>query len=475
MKAVLLHCLFIAILYSVLLLLSTVSTVVLLMSVIVTILNAIKTVCKFNKAKVPPKFRFFPYRIFFIGTNVLLVWLLLLSIDASPVPDDYTVADLRSAPPECRRSYEILKSLSEPKGSQKERSETGLFPKDVNVIDQVNDAIREADWTRLSQILEEKSDDIIRAWKNAQKGRDIISELNTFGAISDLTEPDWEANIGFCGRLRELGFLYQAYARLQIQQGNAQIATEQLIEFDSVISKLSINARSTVTKLVCFACFWIDIQAANLIINNPQTSQESLKLLAQHFAPPQIEQISLRNSLITEYLTFKNLLNSLPFLRRFPQVKNLPFLKRNSTLRVSRNFFNDLIYTYEKQEATKTEQLSVWPWLYPDLGPVDLEDRLPWYYKRYNPVGSMLLEVTAPALGRVLEIKEKHAVNFDLLQIVLNKRLGRDINLKARAYSDEYIIDVENKKIFSPGPDGQPHTEDDIKLIINPEVLGFSD
>ena len=64
-------------------------------------------------------------------------------------------------------------------------------------------------------------------------------------------------------------------------------------------------------------------------------------------------------------------------------------------------------------------------------------------------------------------------VHADLLQIVLNKRLGKEVSLKSRAYSDEYIVDIENKKIFSPGPDGKANTKDDIKLRINPEVLGW--
>ena len=64
-------------------------------------------------------------------------------------------------------------------------------------------------------------------------------------------------------------------------------------------------------------------------------------------------------------------------------------------------------------------------------------------------------------------------VQDDLLQIVLNKRLGKDVSLKARAYSDEYIVDVENRKILSPGPDGKVGTKDDIELAINPQVLGW--
>ena len=64
-------------------------------------------------------------------------------------------------------------------------------------------------------------------------------------------------------------------------------------------------------------------------------------------------------------------------------------------------------------------------------------------------------------------------IQDDLLQIVLNKRLGKQVSLKARAYGDEYIVDVENKKILSPGPDGKAGTKDDIMLPINPGVLGW--
>jgi len=475
-KAVLLHGLGIGILYFILILLSTVSTVVLLLTVIVTILNAIKTVTSFKITKVPLKFRSFPIRTFLISSNVLLVWLLLLSIDASPIPNDYTVADLRSAPADCAHSYELLNSLADKEDhDSNDAPAIGLSEQDIIVISELKEVINEADWTKISQILEEKADDINRAWENGKKGREIINELNKFGEIADLTEPNFGAYNGFLTNLRELGFLHRAYVRLQTQQGSTQIAAGQLIKFDSVIRKLSINARDTFTKLWCYKLLGIDIQTANFIINNPKTSQESLELLARHFAPLEIEQTALRNSLITEYLTFKKILYSLPYLRRFPQVRNLPFIKRNSTLRVSKNLYNKLIYADERKQATESEQLSVWPWIYPDLGPVNLEDPFPWYYRRYNPVGSMLLEVTSPALVRIFEIKTNLEVQCDLFQIVLNKRLGKEINLKARAYSDEYIIDVENKKIFSPGPDGKPHTEDDIKLIINPDVLGFSD
>ena len=78
-----------------------------------------------------------------------------------------------------------------------------------------------------------------------------------------------------------------------------------------------------------------------------------------------------------------------------------------------------------------------------------------------------------PALEKILVIRKKWQIGADLLQIVLNKRLGEEVSLKALAYSDEYIVDIEKRLIFSPGPDGLNGTKDDIKLSINPELLGW--
>jgi len=79
-----------------------------------------------------------------------------------------------------------------------------------------------------------------------------------------------------------------------------------------------------------------------------------------------------------------------------------------------------------------------------------------------------------PAIGTIGQRKMKVEVQDDLFRIVLNKRLGREVSLKARAYSDKYKIDLERKIIYSPGPDGVDFTNDDIKLSIRPEVLSIN-
>ena len=122
------------------------------------------------------------------------------------------------------------------------------------------------------------------------------------------------------------------------------------------------------------------------------------------------------------------------------------------------------------------ERLTIWPSFYPFKEPrfPKKNEKLSFLYRCYNPAGSLLLKIIDPDIftsmpDKILRIE----INNDLLQIVLNKRLGKDVDLTARAYSDKYIIDIEIKMIFSPGPDGKPGTDDDIKLPINPEALGI--
>jgi hypothetical protein len=88
-------------------------------------------------------------------------------------------------------------------------------------------------------------------------------------------------------------------------------------------------------------------------------------------------------------------------------------------------------------------------------------------------MGSKVIEIITPSIWRIVALRTRLEIHSHLLQIVLDKRLGGDVSLEALAYGDEYIVDVENRKIFSPGPDGKANTKDDIFLWINPEVLGW--
>jgi len=402
--------------------------------------------------------------LIFVG--VVVLW----TVDADPIPNDYTVADLRSAPPECSASYELLSTLVEEQEEPSGAPAIGLSAQDVNTIEKLRKVIREADYAEITQALEENSDNINLAWENAKRGRNVISELDTFPEIADLTEPDIDAEMGFLRSFRHLACLYDVYVCLQSRQTDNQTAVDELIQVDSVFRKLSVNARSTVTKLVCFAYLNMGITTANFIVNNPRTSRQTLELLAEHFTPLAAEQMSLRNSNICEYLMEKNILDT-----QLGTCRKSPVLKYNSTLRLCRNRCDRWIALEQKSQEISTAMLSVWPSGYP-MPQVSLDSncRLPWFYEGYNPMGSLVATILVPAMEKVFEIKTKLQIEDDLFQIVLAKKLGGQSSLKARAYSHEYIIDMDNKKIFSPGPDGEPDTCDDIKLPINPQTFELS-
>lgn len=443
-----------------------------LVAALLSVLAAISSIAKIGKSKGKLIGKSFAIAVVIFST-AQIVLLSYWRIDAEPVPNDYTISDISSAAPEYNQSYELLNSLADENGDPYSPPAMGLSQEDVNNLEEIYDIFKEDDYGKIAARLEANAESIMRIWKNAEKGREVISKLNTFTEIADRAEPDLESDIPYLKNLRRLAYLYRIYVCLQSCQGNEQVAIDELTRLDSVFRKLSINSRSTIMRLVCFAGLANDIMTANFIANNPHTSQESLEQLAKHFTPLDSKHVSLRNAIIFEYLTSKTALKE---MFKDGKLKYLSFspLKLNSTMRVCKNFCERWLAIEEDRQ--EIEELSVWPALYPKL-PVmfDSDSDFPWYYKAYNPIGSLLMKILMPALDRTFEIRTKLQIHSDLFAIVLNKRLDRQVSLKARAYSEDYMVDVEKKVIFSPGLDGKPYTKDDIKLIINLDVLKWAD
>ena len=413
------------------------------------------------------------------GMNVSILFMcifyILWSRDAPPIPNDYTLADLRSAPAEYAESFEILKTLIDEDWNIPGSPAIGLSDGDIDMIAEIRGVLKDGTTAEISQVLSNNSKDIKSAWIGTEKARDVVRRLNEFPEIADLTEPNARVRTLRYKNLIDLVRLFQVYAHLQTRQDDIRDFTTGFIELDSVCRKISLNARMLITKLICFMCIEDNIETANAIANNSAAPKESIESLAEHFKPLTKEQMSLLNPLLFQYLLTKNL-SSEEFGKT--KIGKTPLFKRNSTLRLHRNLSNVWIHTLEEIEDSNGSRLSVWPAVYQLREPVltDAKKRLPLLYQCYNPVGSIFIQKM-----RVRQFGEKRSrrtmirVRDDLLQIILNKKLGKEIDLKAHAFSDEYIVDIANKKIFSPGPDGKAGTKDDITLRINPEVLGWGD
>jgi hypothetical protein len=392
-------------------------------------------------------------------------------IDAPPIPDDYIMADLHQVPASCRPSYEILMKLAEEPNSPV--SATGLTKQEREIFWKIRDSFeyRERgrnDFEIISTRTREHKAEITDLWNKTSPARAIIDELSKFEEIADLTQPYPAADRRiFCFNLVEMARLYKFHAYVQVDDGNDIDAAKELVKFDSVVRKLAANVRSILNFMACYLCLKNDIEAANYIANNSRTSHQALDILAQHYSRTSSEQISPRNAILGEYVLFGK-----PHIIEIQKAKDGYVVKPNSLLRLKRNACDHWINMTEPSPNSKPP-LKVWPSFYPDMPSINYEtDELSFWYKLYNPIGSAIISLMKYK-NRLIESKTEIEARAGLIRIALNKRLGKEVNLKAPAYSDKYIIDKDKRIIFSPGPDKKAYTVDDIELPYDPNVIKF--
>ncbi|MCK5564478.1 MAG: hypothetical protein KAJ07_04475 [Planctomycetes bacterium] len=385
------------------------------------------------------------------GVAMFFVW----RIDAAPISNDLTVADLYCADDEYAASFDLLGKLGE--------TDTKVFLGFSERINSGNASDTRA-WlgANRSKILDD--------WEKTADARSIIERLDEFVQIADMTDPNWSNMPQVFSDFMNLSELYSGYACLQNELGFGALGAEQLIMFDSVLKKIKIYVRSGIFGEMCSRWLSFNIITANYIVNCPGTDQKTLKIVASHFRPVANDYTSLRNGAIFDYLHMKSIM-----YQTFKESTSRLF-KPNSTCRVYRNYCDDSLAILDGVDKRNGERISVWPEFYPkNLSDIevsaDADTEIPESYRYYNPYGASIIENLGESFGRRLVADINYKVLSDLFMISLNKRLGKEVSLKARAYSDEYIIDVEKKMIFSPGPDGENYTEDDIKLFIEPAVL----
>lgn len=413
--------------------------------------------------------------VFVIHFILAFAWCL----DAPPIPNDYTRDDLLYPGPEFDETWDLLTSLGNNEGDPNAESAIGLNADEIEVLEDLSFDLTDPNRTRGTREIMRIADEIRELWEHSEKGRQVVRRLGEFDRISDLSECRLDLDTAYLTNIKYLLRTYMAYACVQVQWGEDLGAVRTLTEFDGVFRKLSVNARSLIVKLVCYAVLMTDVQTANLVANNPFASEEAVQSLKEHFAPLTREQMSLDNCLVCEYLLFKNVISdAVPAELRAGLAKDRAlgqFLKPNSALRVYRNMVDWWISLDGGENRTVFEELRVWPRFYPNVSvSPNSKGKFPLYYKYYNLVGAMLMEIVMPAIEKIRQIRMRVFINDDLFQIVLAMRLGRTYSLEARAYSDQYTVDLQRKLIYSPGPDGEPFTKDDIKLPINPEILNLN-
>jgi len=412
-----------------------------------------------------------------ISISILFMFFfcLLWNLDAPPIPNDYTIADLRSAPAQYAESFEVLKTLLGENGDSSNVPAIELTNSDSSMVAGIKGILQTGTTSEITKALNYYAEEINQIWADNERARDMIHRLNEFPEIADLTELNENLEILHVVKLIDFVSFYQVYAHLKIEQGDIQPFVVELVVLDSVCRKLCMNARMLVPKIAYLICITENILTINAIVIDRQTPMSTIELLAGHFTPLTDEQISLRNSILSEYLLMKSF-----FSEKSGQsiVRKILLFKKNSTLRLFRNFFDSWLDAEEGSQNVARTKLSVWPDIYPFKEPsmsLANRERPSLLYRCYNPHIN-IINIVGPFDKTIKSRKDsiiRIQIQDDLLQIILSKRLGKEIGLKARAYCDEYIVDIEKEIIFSPGPDGKAHTKDDIMLRINPKVLGL--
>lgn len=391
--------------------------------------------------------------------------------DAGPVPNEFTEADLASVRPENLSSWQVLSRLNDQPDDPKGAPAIGLSKDDLALISSIWKEMQNFDPAPPPfEFLSRHRMDIQRLWNQSERGRQIIKELNGYDEIADLTRPFLDEEMRYSYNVKQMHEIYSLHSLMLLNENKDMEACRELIEYDSVVRRHCGFARAMVTKLLCFYILAEDLKMAGLLANHPNLSEETLRLLSSRFERLSPSQVSLENSFIHEYLLFKNMIESSEFNKSH-------LCKINSISRYFDAVIRNMILRDDGQAVNEYCQNSVWPWEIPvPKAPLDLSfmDDNHWdVYSIYNPGGIMLMGIFIPAYGLSLHHNDELLIADDLFQWILARRLGHEGSLKARAYSDEYMVDLEKEIIFSVGPDGQPYTKDDIKLQINPEVLGL--
>ena len=368
--------------------------------------------------------------------------------DVGPITDDYTLADLTSADPAYDHTYGLLISSfyskrDDPNGTPA----IGLNREEVNFLRDLHQS-KPDDLRGRKEWRGQLREDYFTMWDKTEEARKAVRRLAEYEQVADLAEPGYSENDLSTIDMRTLTYLYGNVVPLMIQDGRIEEGLDELIAWSTFIRKLSVTARRLVTKLVCYGMLSGCIETANEIANHPDINEQILERLQSNFPPLTQEQVSLQNPLIFEHLTQVN---------EFSVFKLIPFHKQMSSIRLLRNFTDEAL-ARDKGLTQKKPTYTVWPfWLsfLPDIG-TNIEV-LPWYYWYYNPAGPMLTTLFHTPMENLFKMVINLQIRDDLLQYVLSYRLEGRADLTARAYGDAYIVDIEKKRIYSPGQIGRAH------------------
>lgn len=182
--------------------------------------------------------------LIFLLTPIMAVMHAVWRMDAAPIPNDYSVSDLRATAPGNLSSYALLCSLGDSDIDAEGSLAIGLSEGDQEEIDRISAYRRCETYDEIIHAIDEDTDDIMRLWERSRKGRNILEQLALYTEIADLSELDMNASPPYLKNLKNMSVLTWAYGSTQIRLGNEDTTIPALARLQSIAKGMHPQCRS---------------------------------------------------------------------------------------------------------------------------------------------------------------------------------------------------------------------------------------
>lgn len=308
-----------------------------------------------------------------------------------------------------------------------------------------------------------------QAWADLAGMRAAMVELDAYPALTRVTS-ETRLSLDMPGldytRLRDIVCVLETRTRLCVSEGRFEEASRELATWHRICRK-SLRYACLVDKL-----FWVSVTRSNTdavqaLVFHPDCPRHVLLSLRESFRPLTDEEISLRRSIVGEYLVLKTVLETPPTSMSYLDVLvDCPwrFAPRGVKEAIFRLTFrrNRTLRTWQELHDLAIEGASRQP---PDCSAVDtaIQRKLTCPEIR-NLSGWLLTVILIPSYQGAAE-KAFHArLRSELLYLAIDRRLGEKVALTDPYTGAPYPVDEKTGLSFSVGADRRAHTKDDIRL-----------
>ena len=301
---------------------------------------------------------------------------------------------------------------------------------------------------------------IAAAWASNSQYRSVIEELDHYSALPSVCRSYFGPLLQM-GDMRMAARLYRLYSIKCAFDGDPTCGSTNIAVFFSVARKLMPFANNILCKQHAALCINDLVSAAFFVAQRKETTNDTLRMLRASLPPLRPEEIAMKPLVVggalmgEEYYGMEQLIVSeaLPYNCRW-----LTNIVRGAGLNHCIYNVNATLRRHRMYVAVTLDGAAQVPVMSPDLCDENVLLQSSLSLKNAGARNA------AGFYGYLPTAINKCKVRTDLLAIYLGNRLGEPVKLKDYFSGGEYLVDKQTGLPYSVGPDGIPHTEDDIRL-----------